>query len=58
MQVWVVMGNDYPDAVFDNEQAAVNYCATKKALNEDHQRRYGGGWIHWRANEFTLRSEP
>lgn len=49
MQVFVVMGNDYPDAVFNTEKAANDYCARRKAENKPNERV-----IYWRAYEFTV----
>lgn len=31
MLVYVVMGNDFPDAVFDTAKAAEDYCDSKRA---------------------------
>lgn len=31
MKVYIVMGNDYPDAVFTTEAAAATYCSDKSA---------------------------
>jgi hypothetical protein len=51
MKVYVVMGNDYPDAVFKDERKADEYVEMKKKYYSDHSRRP----IHWRHYEFELR---
>ena len=48
MQVWVVTGNDYPVAVYDNEAAAREFCTRKK------QRCDPNRTIYWRFYEFTV----
>lgn len=50
MDVWVIMGNDYPDAVVASEEAADAYCANKKAGRPD-------GRIYWRAYKFTMETK-
>lgn len=52
MKVYVVMGNDYPDAVFDSEQAAKSFCEAKKAKNATGERP-----IYWRYFEFEMNRE-
>lgn len=47
-KVWVVMGNDFPDAVFSSEEKATAYCAEKK------KEPSPGARIHWRSYEFEL----
>jgi hypothetical protein len=51
MKVFVVMGNDFPDAVFDNEAAAENYCVGKRG---NYKEGSGIGRIYWRIYEFEL----
>jgi len=51
--VYVVMGNDYPDAVFTSEQVAKAYVLKKKAHRDLHRVTR----IHWRYYEFTLNRE-
>lgn len=48
--VFVVMGNDFPDAVFDTEEAAERYCAEKITTVSGHR-------IYWRVYDFALRTE-
>jgi hypothetical protein len=53
MQVYVVMGNDFPDAVFSTQDAADDYVARRKL--EDNPS--GDGWfrrVHWRHYNFEL----
>lgn len=52
MQVCVVMGNDFPDAVFATEAEAERYCALKRA-----EVREGQGRIYWRVYKFNVQSE-
>jgi hypothetical protein len=55
MKVWVIMGNDFPDAVFDSEEAAQRYCTTK--MNDPaNMRKHGTPRIYWRYYEFKLQS--
>jgi hypothetical protein len=51
-KVYVVMGNDFPDAVFDSEAAAEAYCETKR-----DEKRPWTRTIYWRVYEFTLNPE-
>jgi hypothetical protein len=55
MKVWVVMGNDFPDAVFKSEAAAEKYCADKKAANHKDRQSGHGRMIYWRSYDFDLR---
>lgn len=50
MNVYVVMSNDFPDSVFDTEQAAERYCQEKRKIRE-----HGTPKIHWRVYEFKVR---
>lgn len=50
MNVYVVMGNDYPDSVFDSEQAAERYCEEKRRAHKRGEPR-----IYWRTYEFKVR---
>lgn len=53
MKVFVVMGNDYPDAVFKKERKAEEYCQSKRRAHLDAGST--GMRIHWRVYEFELR---
>lgn len=57
MKVWVIMGNDYPSAVFDNELAAELYCKFQTKVNSQDVARGDSRKIYWRACEFTLLKE-
>ena len=50
-KVYVVMGNDYPDAVFLDEKKAKEYCAVKKAKNKPGERI-----VYWRYYEFEVQT--
>lgn len=54
MKVWVIMGNDFPDAVRLTKAEADAYVAEKQA--EDAASRPAGyaARIYWRAYEFDL----
>lgn len=52
MKVFVVMGNDFPDSVFDSEDAAEAACDSKRAERE--RSPTGHRAIYWRIYEFTL----
>lgn len=61
-KVYVVMGNDYPSAVFSTEAAAEAYCKTATDEHEAEMRKmYGdkGFWshIHYRAYDFEIDAE-
>ena len=47
--VHVVMGNDYPAAVFRKEESAEEFCVCKKKANKPNERA-----IYWRHYEFEL----
>lgn len=49
MKVYVVMGNDYPEAVFVEELTALQYCKKRDAENKKGVAR-----IHWAYYEFEL----
>lgn len=56
MRVFVVMGNDYPDRVYDTQQAADDFCRQKN--NESAaQTEKGYRRIYWRYYEFELQTE-
>ena len=46
MEVWVVMGNDFPEGVYDSEAKAAAAIKVYK-LNNDQR-------IYWRAHKFTM----
>jgi hypothetical protein len=52
-KVYVVMGNDFPDAVFDNEVDAIIHINICKA---QCPRRHMAPRIYWRVYDFPLRS--
>jgi hypothetical protein len=53
MKVYVIMGNDYPDAVFRRKDEAEAYVELKKKQDEEQQRQ-GHGRIYWRVYDFDL----
>lgn len=56
MKVWVIMGNDYPDAVFDSEEGANAFVKAKGEEDARHRDMWAQPKIYWRAYEFELRS--
>lgn len=56
--VWVIMGNDYPDAVFADEEKANAYIDKRKKEDEEKfKRQLGYGVkVYWRAYEFELQT--
>lgn len=48
-EVAVVMGNDFPDAVFEKREDAEAYCDARRAENVP-----GYTCIHWRVYNFPL----
>jgi hypothetical protein len=54
MRAWVIMGNDYPDAVFLSAAEADAYVAAAKreqeAMRDDDCRKR----IYWRHYEFEI----
>lgn len=62
MDVFVVMGNDYPDAAFSSEEVAEAYCQKQRdAERELHEKTTPGGYfvgrVNWRAYKFALDAE-
>lgn len=55
MTVYVIMGNDFPAAVYDNRAAANAHCERENAKNEERLRD-GYGRIYWRVYEFPLQA--
>lgn len=49
-QVYVVMGNDFPECVFATKQAAEAFCKKKRL----EQKAQNGPHIYWRVYEFKL----
>lgn len=52
MKVYVIMGNDYPDAVFSDKVVASAYCEKRK--KEPANNTYDTPRIYWRSYEFAL----
>ena len=55
MKVWVVMGNDYPDAVFDSHKGAMAHIESR-AQEDSKFAKEMRPKIYWRAYEFELHS--
>lgn len=55
MKVHVVMGNDYPAAVFDDDKLAAAFI--EKMDGPSNKTKFGHSRIHWRAYEFELNKE-
>lgn len=55
MQVYVVMGNDFPDAVFDSEAAAEAYCEARRGSGQATTWNTAAR-IYWRVYEFELQT--
>lgn len=53
MKVFVIMGNDYPNAVCATEAEAKAYCAEMRAKSDADSRM-----IYWRHYEFDMPIEP
>ena len=55
MNVYVVMGNDYPEVVFECEREAEAYCERRR-----EEPRDGHAVIYWRVYGFPLfrRDDP
>jgi hypothetical protein len=51
--MYVVMSNDYPDAVFNDETAANIYCEGQNDAPEN-QLGFGGKRIYWRVYKFKI----
>lgn len=57
-KVYIVMGNDYPAAVFSDKKIAEAYCYKKKKEEKPHESAvWKGTQIYWRSYEFTLDAE-
>jgi hypothetical protein len=50
VKVYLVMGNDFPEAVFTTREAAEAYCDRQKDRDKAAGRR-----IYWRVKEFEVR---
>lgn len=59
-RVYVVMGNDYPDAVFTTEAAAEAYC-TERAAEDPRPKLRSSAFpaprVYWRYYDFPLLTE-
>lgn len=57
--VYVIMGNDFPDAVFSTRELADDFIRRKTA-EENKACKAGSGLrrIYWRSYQFTLDQEP
>lgn len=55
MKVYVVMGNDFPAAVFDTQIGAREYCVKQRARNAEYIDRRK---IYWNWYKFELNEEP
>ncbi len=53
-KVWVIMRNDYPWGVFDDEKA-VEKCLKDLKKEEEKKGRYNAK-VHWRSYDFYLLS--
>lgn len=53
--IYVVMRNDYPDAVFSTLERAEAYCTEKR--KEPPLNRRGSSRIYWRVYDFVLDGE-
>src|SRR5438309_1423043 len=54
MKVFVIMGNDYPAAVFSTEAAASAYVEMKKHEDPHYGMKYTSPRIYWRFYEFEI----
>jgi hypothetical protein len=55
MKVYVVMGNDFPEAVFSKEKDAEAFCAEK--VGKKPHKGLPAAHVHWRTYEFKLDRE-
>lgn len=53
MKVWVIMGNDFPNSVFSNEEDADAYVACMDAAEKKKLKGFGPR-IYWRSYEFEV----
>jgi hypothetical protein len=54
MKVFVVMGNDFPSAVFTTITAAEKYCDAKREEKLQNTRAAIYSKVFWRVYEFEL----
>jgi len=47
MKIYVVMGNDFPEAIFSEKDAAERFCKRQPTL-------CGGSRVYWNVYDFTL----
>ena len=68
MKVYVVMGNDYPECVFESEAAAEAFVESKinqqREIKDQYKKKQlsplalpAGARIYWRWYEFELQKE-
>lgn len=60
IRVYVVMGNDYPEAVFSNEAAADKFIEKKRAEDRREDRPWPNSLaprIYWRHYEYEVRDQ-
>jgi hypothetical protein len=53
VKVFVVMGNDYPDAVFSTLELAETYCKKKR-----DQHRMNSRPVNWQPYPFVVDNDP
>jgi hypothetical protein len=53
VKVFVVMGNDYPDAVFSTLELAEAYCEKQR-----RQQREASRPVYWRPYPFVVDNDP
>lgn len=57
MTVYVVMGNDFPDAAFSTDEAATSYCRARELAEIERNNREGRrhyARVYWRVYKFEV----
>ena len=58
MKVYVLMGNDYPAAVFDNEAYGESIVSKLKEKEAAIRKQHIAPSIYWRLYDFELNAPP
>lgn len=54
MKLYVIMGNDFPSGVMDDEAKAAAFCTNRMDAQRDPQHPHVSPRIYWRYYEFEL----
>lgn len=55
---WVIMTNDYPEAIFTGSEDQVDAFIIAKNRDDKERTKNGGSRIYWKAYPFDVRPCP